>query len=247
MKNASLEYSRAPSSVDVSEEIDLDDEGHELTAFLSSPVSHSAAIDSREKISRSFRLTLRIVLSTLTLGLFFSAYDLYRAVYTDAWSPTPDPAIMKQQHPCGTDAREARLAGCFFDPISVAWLPSRCHDFELAAEFGKLDVAGDGWQYWESGDGLDSGVPISLENVMQDQHTELWVRESYLRQRCTFTWRKLHRAILGPGEFVDAYTAGWDGVIECEELLAIGRWRADHDVLRRVEVGFPSCDKIPWA
>ena len=201
----------------------------ETKAFLATPCD-SGGDDQSEHVKgpKSFRCLLQAVVSLLCLGVLFAGYDLYRASTAPS---VPSPEETLQLRPCGNDAITARSRGCMFDPISIAWLPESCHDFELTKEF----LAVERWHFWTRPDTSDA---MSLANVMQGQHSTLFVSETYLRHRCVFAWRKLHRAVLN-STAVDAYTTGWDGMMECEELFKVGR--SDGGARYEVTVGYPAC------
>ncbi|KAJ6442619.1 CS-like domain-containingprotein [Purpureocillium lavendulum] len=225
---APVEPSSLRSSLDVGD-VHVE-EGEETKAFLGAAEGDGDGSDEDDtqvhRRSKLFRCLLQAVTSLLCLGVLFASYDLYRAAGSSA--PVRDETHAR---PCGNDAITARNRGCMFDPISIAWLPDACHDFDLTKEF----LAVERWHYWTRPGTADA---MSLANVMQGQHSTLFVSETYLRHRCVFAWKKLHRAVMNATS-VDGYTADWDGMMECEELFRDGR--ADGGGLHEVTVGYPAC------
>jgi hypothetical protein len=55
--------------------------------------------------------------------------------------------------PCGTTPREARMNGCYFDPLSFSWVLPEFYDFSLTAEILQLrpNDAGTETEVMESG------------------------------------------------------------------------------------------------
>lgn len=172
----------------------------------------------------------RKLLQVMTLLLFIlalsAAYDLYRV---SIGSLSPNTA--SSSGACGSDSVTARFRGCMFDPVSIAWLPQECHDFDLTREFLELEKG----QFWTEAGAVG---PISLANVMQGRHSSLFVRKSYLRNRCIFAWRKLHRAVKSETA-LDGYTTERNGLMECETLFQ--DTEGDEEGLHQVAVRFPTC------
>jgi len=179
------------------------------------------------------RLSFWFAAVILAFGAVWSGYNLYHAVSRHQ----PASTSSNDLSPCGMDPKKARFAGCLFDPIALSWVPQECYDFDLAKEFLELAVPS-GWQFWQES-GKESKA-LSLANVMQRQDMVLYVSRRYLRERCVFGWRKMHRAVMR-GREVDGYVLDWDGIVGCEEVWK-GR-KEDRDGLVRVEVGFPSCGR----
>ncbi|UNI23114.1 hypothetical protein JDV02_008952 [Purpureocillium takamizusanense] len=228
---APLEPPSPRSSLDVGDAA-VEEAMEETVAFLAPPGDGKEGEDGYPKHldgSKLFRCLLQVVASLLCLGVLFAGYDLYRAsVAASVWSPVEN----AQVRPCGDSPLTARNRGCMFDPIAMAWLPDACHDFELTKEFLSVQQ----WHYWKRPDPTSNS--ISLANVMQGQHSTLFVTERYLRHRCVFAWRKLHRAVLNSTS-VDGYATDWDGMMECEGLFKDRR--VDDGALHEVSVGYPAC------
>lgn len=122
--------------------------------------------ESPFKPSSTLRFFLKSTAVMLALGVVFSFSTMASPNLTLNY---PSPTRMKfslspSQSPCGGDPKSARDALCYFDPVTVAWLPSECHDYELTAEF---------WKEKERHFYARPGALLSLANVMQGQHMTL--------------------------------------------------------------------------
>ncbi|PHH93027.1 hypothetical protein CDD83_2137 [Cordyceps sp. RAO-2017] len=231
-KDAS-DHTSPRSSIDAGEANNSAEFQQETKAFLAPPergedVDQEEAIDPGHR-SKIFRCVLQVIILLLSLGLLFAGYDLYRAITASRASASLESS--DQPRPCGDDPLTARSKGCLFDPIAMAWLPNECHDFELTKEFLEMEH----WQFWAQ---PVDGQAFSLANVYQGLHSALFVRESYLRHRCVFAWRKIHRAIINTTA-IDGYATDWDGIRKCEELFKGSE--GDDKVLHKVNVGYPTC------
>lgn len=173
-----------------------------------------------------FRRALLIISSVLCVVAALAAYDFYRTF--EASQSLNDASFLS---PCGNDPNTARFKGCLFDPVSIAWLPHDCHDFDLTREFMALEK----WQFWTQ---PSAGHSISLANVMQGRHSSLFVQKTFLQNSCNFAWRKSHRALMNRTA-VDGYTVDWHGLLDCEELFK--KSGGDEDILHEVKVRYPSC------
>ena len=139
----------------------------------------------------------------------------------------------EEASPCGNDANTARSLGCEFDPLTFAWLPPRCYDYNLTAEFLQVQE----WQWWrQRPDG--SRRQLSLVNVMQSSDTTLYVTWEYHRQHCTYLWLKMHRAMMSGApidgvSMMDIITDVCDGVLRAKTEL--------NDTSVPGYVRYPSC------
>lgn len=138
-----------------------------------------------------------------------------------------------ENQPCGSDAISARHAGCLFDPLTFAWLPPACYDWNLTSEF--LDLQD--WEYYrQHPDG--SRRQLSLINVMQSTDEVLYVSWEFHRQHCAYLGLKMHRAMLErrPIDGVSMMEAT-TGV--CEDVLRSKREGNDTSVPGYIK--YPSC------
>lgn len=93
---------------------------------------------------------------------------------------------------CGDSIAEARLNGCKWDALASAWLPQKCRDDELTAEFEKRGPDG-AWKYYANHQGtiLLSQTEVSL---LADQlDNKYWGTLEWHLVHCVFYWKKTHR------------------------------------------------------
>ncbi|KAF2239437.1 hypothetical protein EV356DRAFT_499560 [Viridothelium virens] len=101
--------------------------------------------------------------------------------------------------PCGKTPTEALARGCHFDIIATAWLPPKCIDYELAAEFEALHP----WQYFPNANGSDPFLNDS--DTLGMQTGLIWTTHRWHAAHCVYMWKKLNRALIG-GWNTDAET-----------------------------------------
>ena len=197
-------------------------------------------------VSRSLILFL-IVAATLIL------------VFLTTMSGSENLAVFLKQHnqathvtECGSSPSEARSRGCHFDVMSFSWLPTPCHDKELAEEFLSLRQ----WEWFatlpadnnqtdtfedQHRDGRDE-VPtaVPLEVVQQGENERLYVTWRYHLYHCTYMWRKLHRA-MQKGSPVDGYIGEYAHTEHCERMLLREVEVRLESVDTAIDVKFPTC------
>jgi len=139
----------------------------------------------------------------------------------------------EEASPCGDNPITARERGCEFDPLTFAWLTPECYDYNLTAEFLKLQD----WQWWRvKPDG--SRRQLSLINIMQSSDETLHVSWEYHRQHCAYLWIKMHRAMLS-GSPIDGVT-----MLDIITNVCDGVFRSKRDLNDTSVPGyirFPSC------
>ncbi|KAL1859795.1 hypothetical protein Daus18300_009385 [Diaporthe australafricana] len=113
---------------------------------------------------------------------------------------------------CGESSSEARDLGCIFDVIIMGWVPWRCHDAELAAEF----LARDEWAFYRAPNTTGPEIPIS--EILAGEWEEVYVDYKYHVVHCTYTWRKTQRAAMS-GLVLDGYIADPHHTNHCEMML----------------------------
>ncbi|KAM4054611.1 hypothetical protein HRG_005447 [Hirsutella rhossiliensis] len=116
--------------------------------------------------------------------------------------------------PCGSTAAEALERGCKFDITSFCWLHEECYDAKLSEGF-------DGIVIWERFRGPNMTQPHSHEQIMTEEHTDLYVNWEYHVRHCIAMWQKMHRAILGKGKAaIDSYIDEFHYTHHCNQLLS---------------------------
>jgi len=195
------------------------------TGFLStetkaSQIDAKAPLHQRWPSPRVFYSTLAI----LSIGiLLLSAKILSMRYHNLENANLSSPALLdmspSEASPCGNDANTARSLGCNFDPLTFAWLPPQCYNYNLTAEFLQLQD----WQWWrQREDG--SRRQLSLINVMQGSDETLYVTWDYHRQHCAYLWLKMHQAIMEGAPIdgvamLDIITGVCDGVLRSKRDL----------------------------
>lgn len=196
--------------------------GEEKTRFLDNAetdiasTTASATPDTRSWNRWILNTCFYLIITTLAFGIVASAVKIQARSFI---RPSPETALdmtPEEAHPCGFDANTARDRGCNFDPLTFAWLPPACYDYNLTAEFLQLQD----WAWWrERADG--SRRQLSLINVMQSSDDVLFVSWEYHRQHCVYLWLKMHRAMLAGVaidgvSMLDIITDVCDGVLRSE-------------------------------
>lgn len=113
---------------------------------------------------------------------------------------------------CGESPSEARALGCVFDVIIMGWVPWRCHDADLAAEF----LARDDWAFYRTPNTTEPQLPTS--EILAGEWEEVYVDYKYHVVHCTYTWRKTQRAAMS-GLVLDGYIADPHHTNHCEMML----------------------------
>lgn len=130
------------------------------------------------------------------------------------------------QH-CGNSTGEALALGCKLDVLSGAWLPEKCRDDELAAEFDR--AAPDGhWKYYRDQNLTEE---ITKEDVMQMGYTDnaapYYFSGLWHATHCHYYWRKLYRAP-GLGKIVEPRYDTMGHITHCWDIMTIpevrGSW-----------------------
>jgi hypothetical protein len=122
-----------------------------------------------------------------------------------------------------------------FDLISFCWLPDACYDAELSDAFDNISE----WEWF-----LDSNrtQPITHEQIMTGEYTDLYVNWEYHLTHCTAMWKKLHRAVLGKGKVaIDGYLGRMEHTEHCEHMLLNDRNTALDKFNTIIQVKYPDC------
>ena len=106
---------------------------------------------------------------------------------------TAKPAVCN----CGSSISEAKSRNCKFDSLATYWLPPRCRDDELTAEFERSGpLEGGSWPYYKD---LGKTQLLSVEDlaIMADNESgnrTYYMTTEWFITRCLFYWRKMERA-----------------------------------------------------
>jgi len=161
-------------------------------AFEPAEYNVGSKAHSRPKIASALRIMKYSLVALLSVWGFISIFmTMLRQVPVFNGYPF-SPA--RHGCYCGTSSTEAKSMGCKYDSLAAAWLPERCRDDELTAEF---DRSGDGpngtWLYWRD---THHTIPITPEEIQYLGDTpgaRFHMDYSWHEVHCLFYWRKEHR------------------------------------------------------
>jgi hypothetical protein len=154
--------------------------------------------------------------------LRFLAMCGFIAILALVWTQV---SVAAERHPgacdCGESIIEAKSKGCEWDSLAGAWLPERCRDPELTAQFTRSSPTGS-WTYYadESKDVVLNETQVS-RLAEANRHT-YWVTVDWHVAHCLFYWKKSQRSAWS-GKLVEERYSIIDHINHCEEL--IWRWR----------------------
>ncbi|KAH9985968.1 hypothetical protein F4779DRAFT_632463 [Xylariaceae sp. FL0662B] len=96
---------------------------------------------------------------------------------------------------CGDTVAEAIDMGCQYDSLAAAWLPGKCRDDGLTAEFERMGNHQDGrWAYYKD-ENLTQEISIEeLGSKADDPWFAFYTTGEWHMAHCLFYWRKQFRA-----------------------------------------------------
>jgi hypothetical protein len=169
--------------------------------------------NDRNKLRRKklWRNILRVI-----TGLTFAAIFYLLGLYTP--SIGSDPYLSKPfgAGHCGNSSEEAIKNGCVMDFIPGGWVHADCYDKDLETDF--LEYAGRHW-YADP-----EGKQELSEDFMRRTGgpNPVYVSMKYHDAHCSYTWRKLHRAVLR-GTPIDSQVGEYPHTKHCSTALSIAR------------------------
>ncbi|KAK6396259.1 hypothetical protein LTR65_009341 [Meristemomyces frigidus] len=132
------------------------------------------------------------------------------------------PMGYKECH-CGHSTAEAKDMGCAFDLLGPAWLPGKCRDDKLTAEFMKAGSGPNGtWEFWKD---HEHTIPMTLEEVSlipDDPDGAFYGTWEFHVKHCTYQWRKFIRAMEKGVINLDMENTGTGHVDHCEMVILNG-------------------------
>ena len=103
------------------------------------------------------------------------------------------PSVSPQICDCGASTAEARALGCQFVEMSAAWLPPRCIDSALSAEFDRSGPGPNGaWSYYSDA-ARRHPLTISEVALFADTQQIFYSTWEWHAKHCTFQWRLDYR------------------------------------------------------
>jgi hypothetical protein len=169
-----------------------------------------------EKQDSASKLSLRRIFYTTTsllilIGLISSLWYIQGSTSSSFGLQTSSP-ITSWQH-CGNSSQEALNNNCVLDIISGAWVPIACYDQDLEQEFLQLKD----WKWYEDSAGERE---ISLDMIKKTGGPNpIHVSLDYHWTHCSFTWRKLHRAMKLKRP-IDTHIGAYEHTVHCSMGLA---------------------------
>ncbi|PVH72015.1 hypothetical protein DL98DRAFT_434033 [Cadophora sp. DSE1049] len=184
-------------------------------------------------------LQVVIILITVLITLELATpapTNLHNAILTTDEKSFPSGHLSWTQNftplPCGNTPTEALTKGCHFDLVATAWLPPKCIDYELAAEFAALHP----WQYYSHRNGTD---PLPNDADILGMVTgNIWTTDRWHAAHCLFMWKKLNRAIVR-GWMTDAETVKLAHTDHC--VMNILNMEDPNAIRGVMEVIYPPC------
>lgn len=182
-------------------------------------------------------------LLTLTLGIILGASVVLLSMGLAKTNPfraanhkTSDELCVpkSERYNCGNSTEQALALGCYFDLLSVSFVPWQCADRELEAQF----LAEGPWKYWAD--------RHQTQELKQD---ELWKRPTmpndsfhvtmhWHRLHCLYQWRKMHRA-LESGRRMDTSYKFYGHTLHCGAVFS--DTRPGNATGGTVSIHFDSC------
>jgi hypothetical protein len=193
--------------------------------------------DDMEDVTESPLITkarkeFRLLVTPLLVLVFITSFGGL-VVYIKTKKPHAISLKESQWKHCGNTSAEALANNCILDFIPGAWVPRACYDAELEEEFLSLQQ----WQWYAD---KESQHELSLEFIRETGGPNpIFVSIEYHRQHCAYTWKKLHRAVVGQVP-IDTHIGGYKHTIHCANALAA----SDPPVQARFFEIFTSC-KMP--
>lgn len=183
-----------------------DTESSRLFPFPPYSAPELSSKSCRKKLLLSLPLALPYLLVMFNTALLLVGYlviwriarppptNLHEEALTDDGKSFPSGQLTWSQTftplPCGKSPAEAIARGCRFDIIATAWLPPKCIDYELAAEF----VDSFSWQYFANRNGTDQ-YPDDPDTLGL-QTGLIWTTHRWHSAHCAYMWKKLNRALV---------------------------------------------------
>jgi len=161
-----------------------------------------------------------------------ATYSFTRMRYTPA---EPSLSTVIKHSPCGSNADEARAAGCHFEVMTWCWQADACYDVELETQFRTYTD----WHFFRDQEGKSEVLPSEYGELERRDELVLYTSWEYHIVHCLFVWRKMHRA---PqlGLKWDGYIKDFTHTMHCSGILQNYTVSLD-DIATTIHTGFPSC------
>lgn len=95
---------------------------------------------------------------------------------------------------CGDSSKEALQMGCTFVPLSAAWLPPKCRDEQLEAEFDRTGPGPNGeWTYYRYPNLTGELTLTEMGELADVPGALLYMPWEWHVMHCVYFWKKLFR------------------------------------------------------
>ena len=189
--------------------LENDDQRHSLSSTEFHHLSRQKAGSWSTGASRCWLLTL----ATTILILLVVA-----SLFTGLQQLTIQHSQTLIQSECGHSAEEAHKNGCIYSFVPGAWIPLRCYDSEVEAEFlGQKE-----WRWWADN---TTQQELSLDSVRSyGAENAIYVTIEYHDYHCAYTWVALHRAMIRHS-LIDTHIGNFTHTQHCAKSLKKARQR----------------------
>jgi hypothetical protein len=117
---------------------------------------------------------------------------------------------------CGETPAEARSRGCKYDPMMQMWMPLECYDEHHSEMFLKKGA----WKWYED---IYATREIPDEVMRLGEHEVSFVKDSYHRQHCLYTWELMVRALRAQKPLVEEMLSE-EHVEHCHMMIFAPPW-----------------------
>ncbi|KAJ5709548.1 hypothetical protein N7493_009839 [Penicillium malachiteum] len=186
------------------------------------------------RAAESFYRPLHVVFKIIQIG--FALYGLATLIFPLQFSlqhrrnANADPygvsydeegAAIFDKHPCdcGDSVAEALSNSCIYDELSAAWLPDRCRDDAITAEFAALGDGPDGhWMYWAHKNRTGDLTLEEVSRYSDIQPEQYHMSHEWHIWHCLYLWKKEHRFKIN-GKYFDPRTDSEAHIHHCMKGL----------------------------
>lgn len=200
-----------PSYHHASEGDDSEDDQHSISLNLDDKelfIDETTTTPTHSKI----KLYLTILLLVVSIALL-AFLNQFLPSHSNPSTSAPNLDL----EDCGLSPTSALQSNCIFDPILMGWVPLRCHDTELAAEFLSRQELG---RFYRD---EDHNSTMPLEEVMKGEWEYVYVGWEFQALHCMYSWKKTLRAAVammdgreGKGAVLDGYVGDEHHTNHCE-------------------------------
>ncbi|KAJ5947841.1 hypothetical protein N7466_000856 [Penicillium verhagenii] len=182
----------------------------------------------------AYQRHLYLLIQVIQIG--FALYGIFTLIFPTGFplrhstGPGKDPygityddegAVVFDKHPCdcGSSVAEALSNGCVYDELSAAWLPERCRDDALTAQFATIGDGSDGhWMYWAHKNRTGNLTVHEVSLYSDIQPTQYHMSYEWHVWHCLYLWLKEHRFKIN-GKYFDPRADSEHHIMHCIDVL----------------------------